>query len=58
VVQTDRLGDLYIEVRVEVPTKLNNKQKKILKEFSEINSKSTSPETNGYLDSIKKLFTG
>ena len=58
VLQTNRLGDLYIEVRVEVPTKLNNKQKKILKEFSEINSKSTSPETNGYLDSIKKLFTG
>ena len=32
VLQTNRLGDLYVEIRVEVPTKLNEKQKGILKE--------------------------
>ena len=58
VLQTNRLGDLYVEIRVEVPTKLNEKQKGILKEFSEINKKNTSPETNSYLDSLKKIFTG
>lgn len=58
VLQTNRLGDLYVEIRVEVPTKLNEKQKGILKEFSEINKKSTSPETNSYLDSLKRIFTG
>ena len=58
VLQTNRLGDLYVEIRVEVPTKLNSKQKKMLKEFSEINSKKTSPETNSYLNNIKRLFTG
>ena len=58
VLQTNRLGDLYVEIRVEVPTKLNEKQKGILKEFSEINKKNTNPETNSYLDSLKRIFTG
>jgi len=58
VLQTNRLGDLYVEIRVEVPTKLNEKQKGILKEFSGINKRNTSPETNSYLDSLKKIFTG
>ena len=58
VLQTNRLGDLYVEIRVEVPTKLNEKQKGILKEFSEMNKKNTSPETNSYLDSLKRIFTG
>jgi molecular chaperone DnaJ len=58
VLQTNRLGDLYIEIHVEVPTKLSNKQKKIIEEFAEIDTKKTSPETNSYLDNIKKLFTG
>ena len=58
VLQTNRLGDLYVEIRVEIPTKLNEKQKRILKEFSEINKKNTSPETNSYLDSLKRIFTG
>lgn len=58
VLQTNRLGDLYVEIRVETPTKLNEKQKRILKEFSEINKKNTSPETNSYLDSLKRIFTG
>ena len=58
VLQTNRLGDLYVEIRVEVPTKLSDKQKKILEEFSEINKKNTSPEANSYLDNLKRLFTG
>ena len=58
VLQTNSLGDLYVEIRVEVPTKINEKQKGILKEFSEINKKNTSPETNSYLDSLKRIFTG
>ena len=58
VLQTNRLGDLYVEIRVEVPTKLNEQQKGILKEFSEINKKNTSPEANSYLDSLKRIFTG
>ena len=58
VLQTNRLGDLYVEIRVEVPTKLNEQQKGILREFSEIKKKNTSPETNSYLDSLKRIFTG
>ena len=58
VLQTNRLGDLYVEIRVEVPTKLNEQQKGILREFSEINKKNISPETNSYLDSLKRIFTG
>ena len=31
-------GDLYIDVAINIPTKLNDKQKKILNEFAEIKS--------------------
>ena len=34
----DSFGDLYIEVQMDVPTKLSDKQKKILREFGETKS--------------------
>ncbi len=44
-------GDLYIQVQVEVPTKLNSKQKELLKQFMEIEN----PKKEPGLISLSKL---
>ena len=40
---TNKKGDLYIKVLVEVPTKLSSKQKDLLKEFMDIEKPSDAP---------------
>ena len=40
---TNKKGDLYIKVLVEVPTKLSSKQKDLLKEFMEIEKPTEAP---------------
>ena len=45
-------GDLHVEVKVEVPTKLNGAQKKILKEYAEQHDPTTD---SGYEDFSKRV---
>ena len=42
-------GDLYVQVKTEVPVYLNNKQKELLEQFREIENEKSNP-------SIKKFF--
>ncbi len=49
-------GDQYVIVKVEVPTKLTEKQKKLLKEFDETTTDDTYKERNGFFDKIKDIF--
>ncbi len=44
VLRTNRFGDMMVEVVVEVPTKLNGKQKKALKEFQDADGEKAFPE--------------
>jgi molecular chaperone DnaJ len=48
-------GDLYIDVTVETPVNLTERQKDLLKEFSGIGNK-TSPKSEGFFDKIKGLW--
>jgi molecular chaperone DnaJ len=48
-------GDLYIDVTVETPVNLTERQKEILKEFSGIGTK-TNPKSEGFFDKIKGLW--
>ena len=48
---SSKKGDLYIQVQVEVPTKLNSKQKDLLKQFMEIEN----PKKEPGLISLAKL---
>jgi molecular chaperone DnaJ len=48
---SSKKGDLYIQVQVEVPTKLNSKQKELLKQFMEIEN----PKKEPGLISLSKL---
>lgn len=49
-------GDLYIHAMVETPVKLTDRQKELIKEFSELEQKGSSPESDGFINKIKSLF--
>jgi molecular chaperone DnaJ len=39
----NRRGDMYIKIRVVVPTRLTNKEKQLLKELASLNGENNSP---------------
>ena len=52
-------GDLYIHVQVETPVKLNEAQRKLMKEFDEslkAGGHKHSPQEKGWFDRVKKFF--
>jgi len=50
-------GDLYVSVKVIIPTKLNAKQKELMEAFRAENKDDTcQPEIKGFFDKIKDLF--
>lgn len=54
--RTSRMGDLYVKVILEVPTKLNSEQKKKLKELTEIFDNDNHGKKKGFADKMKDLF--
>ena len=52
----NRKGDLYVKVNLEVPNKLNSKQKKAIKEMSKTVTGDCYKKRSGFLDSLKELF--
>ena len=49
-------GDLYVRVFVEVPTKLNARQRELLEEFAEQSGHEVSPATKGFMEKIRDFF--
>ena len=49
-------GDMYVQVTVETPQKLNKRQKELLKEFEKESSKETHPESSGFFAKMRELF--
>ncbi len=56
--ETTRHGDLYIRVKVEVPSKLNGDQKKKLQEFAELMGEENQPLQEGFFKKAKRFFSG
>ena len=54
--QTGRKGDLLVEIRVEVPTKLNSDQKGKLTEFAESIGDENAPLSGSFLEKAKNFF--
>lgn len=52
----NKRGDQLVTVRVEVPKKLSNRQKELLKEFEEISQDETHPEHKSFFDKVRELF--
>ena len=53
-------GDLYIEVGVETPVKLNKRQKELLQEFEKAGGATpgTHPESEGFFAKVKEFWGG
>ncbi|MFZ4532711.1 MAG: DnaJ C-terminal domain-containing protein, partial [Alsobacter sp.] len=51
-------GDLYIQVIVETPQKLNNRQRELLREFERESSKETQPESASFFAKVRDFFAG
>lgn len=49
-------GDLLVRIFVETPSGLNDRQKQILQEFSELEVPNNLPKRKGFLDKIKDFF--
>ena len=55
---TNKRGDMYVEIVVEIPVNLTKKQKNILKEFQEEGGTDNThnPQSQGFFDKIKKTW--
>lgn len=56
-VRNGRMGDLYVKVILEVPTKLNGAQKKIIKEMGEKVGPECYKKKSGFAEKVKELFS-
>lgn len=50
------MGDLHVQVSVEVPTKLNTEQKAKLKDFADLCDESVNPRSKSFFEKAKELF--
>ncbi|AKK20271.1 molecular chaperone DnaJ [Candidatus Liberibacter africanus] len=56
IVNSSRKGDLYVQVQVETPQKLNKRQRELLEEFERISSKDNNPQSTGFFSRMKDFF--
>ena len=55
-IRTGRRGDELVQILVEVPMKLNSKQKELLEEFAKRENKSAFPKSKSFFEKLKKHF--
>lgn len=54
--RSEKRGDLIVAVLLEVPKKLNRKQKELLQAYAETEDHKAMPETRGFWDKIKEYI--
>ncbi len=55
-VRSGRMGDLYVKVILEVPTKLDKKQRKAVEEMGKVLDGKCYQKKNGFAEKVKDLF--
>jgi len=56
VLRSKSRGDMYVQIAVETPQKLNKRQRELLKEFDRQSSQDTQPETAGFFAKMREFF--
>jgi molecular chaperone DnaJ len=56
VLRSKSRGDMYVQVAVETPQKLNKRQRELLREFEKQSSQDTQPETSGFFAKMREFF--
>ena len=49
-------GDLYVKIVVEIPSKLNRRQKELLEEFAAISEEDSNPMKKSFMDKLKEFI--
>jgi molecular chaperone DnaJ len=57
-VRSYRTGDELVQILVEIPRKLTEKQKTLLREFASTENDNVMPHRKGFLDKLKDIITG
>ena len=55
--RNDKMGDLYVKVNLEVPTKLNHKQKKAIEEMGKAVCEDCYQKKSSFADRMRELFS-
>ena len=55
-IRSHRTGDQLVQVTIETPTKLNAKQRELLREFAGTENKNVSPKSKSFFEKLKKNF--
>lgn len=55
-VRSNYRGDLFLHIRVEIPKKMTDKQRDLLRQFDEISTGKEYESRRGFLDKVKDLF--
>jgi len=56
--RSTRAGDELVQILIEIPRKLNEKQKQLLREFAATEDDKSLPQRKGFFDKLKEVFTG
>jgi molecular chaperone DnaJ len=56
--RSSRSGDELVQILIEIPKKLNEKQKQLLREFSETEEVHHLPQRKGFMDKLRDMFKG
>ncbi len=56
VLRSSQRGDMYVELSVETPSKLNKRQRELLEEFAREGGDETSPESKNFFDKAKRFW--
>jgi molecular chaperone DnaJ len=53
-----RSGDELVQILIEIPRRLTDKQKNLLREFAGTEDGSAMPQRRGFVDKLKEMFKG
>ncbi len=56
VLRSREIGDLYIQVDVEIPKNLTKRQRELLEEFRQASNEANHPDATGFFARVKDLF--
>jgi len=51
------LGDLLVQVNIEVPDKVSDEEEALLRQLAEIEQKNVAPQRKGFFDKVKEYFS-
>ena len=57
-IRSYRNGDQLVQILIEVPKRLNERQKQLLREFATIEDAEVTPERKGFKEKLKAMFSG